>query len=339
MPSKSSIVVTTINTPTAAMVALGQGGRERGIQLIVIGDEKGPAAFDLDGSRFFDVAAQRATGLAYAAHCPTRHYARKNIGYLIALRDGCQAIIETDDDNIPYPGFWAERSLTHRVPVVSDSGWLNVYRYFSDAPIWPRGLHLNAVQIPPPTYEQLGEVDATCPIQQGLANANPDVDSIYRLTLPLPQYFRTDRRVAVGRNAWCPFNSQNTTWLAPAFPLLYLPYYCSFRMTDIWRSFVAARIAWENDWHILFHEPTVYQDRNEHDLMRDFAEEIPGYLNNETIRQTLQNLNLQGGAAGMADDLRACYRALTMLGVVGEAELPLLEHWLSDITTLQASNP
>src|SRR5438270_335676 len=75
-----------------------------------------------------------------------------------------------------------------------------------------------------------------CPIQQGLADENPDVDAIYRLAFPLPLTFRTDRRIALGGSAWCPFNSQNTTWTREAFPLLYLPSYCSFRMTDIWRS-------------------------------------------------------------------------------------------------------
>ena len=48
-------------------------------------------------------------------------------------------------------------------------------------------------------------------------------------------------------------------------------------MTDIWRSFVAQRILQENDWAVLFHAPTVSQERNEHDLMRDFADEVPGY--------------------------------------------------------------
>ena len=121
------------------------------------------------------------------------------------------------------------------------------------------------------------------PIQQGLANQNPDVDAIYRLVLPLPLDFVEAAPVALGKGAWCPFNSQNTTWWSEAFPLLYLPFHCSFRMTDIWRSFVAQRIAWENGWSILFHNATVFQERNEHSLIRDFEEEIPGYLNNRAM--------------------------------------------------------
>jgi hypothetical protein len=72
-------------------------------------------------------------------------------------------------------------------------------------------------------------------------------------------HFLPNRRVALGAGAWSPFNSQNTAWYPKAYPLLYLPSYCSFRMTDIWRSFVAQRIAWENGWAVLFKSPDVYR--------------------------------------------------------------------------------
>ncbi len=144
----------------------------------------------------------------------------------------------------PRPEFFGRRTRRLSVPSVTDAGWVNAYRYFTDVNIWPRGLPLDAIQRPLPPFESLHTQDVACPIQQGLADENPDVDAIYRLVLTLPQNFRADRRVALGKGAWCPFNSQNTTWWPEAFPLLYLPSYCSFRMTDIWRSFVAQRVAW-----------------------------------------------------------------------------------------------
>ena len=76
---------------------------------------------------------------------------------------------------------------------------------------------------------------------------------------------------------------------------MYLPAYCSFRMTDIWRSFVAQRIAWENGWNVLFREATVRQRRNPHDLMRDFRDEVPGYVANREICAALQALELEPG--------------------------------------------
>ena len=32
---------------------------------------------------------------------PLYNYSRKNIGYLLAMRDGAEVIVETDDDNRP----------------------------------------------------------------------------------------------------------------------------------------------------------------------------------------------------------------------------------------------
>jgi hypothetical protein len=135
-------------------------------------------------------------------------------------------------------------------------------------------------------------------------------------------------------HSWCPFNSQNTSWWPQAYPLLYLPAHCSFRMTDIWRSFVAQRIAWANDWGILFHEPTVWQDRNEHNLMRDFADEVPGYLHNREMGAALAALELKPGVEHLGDNLRSCYETLVRRGWVGEAELPLLEAWLADLSAI-----
>ena len=331
MKTKTALVVTSIAPPNAVLRALARGSVEHGLEFIVIGDEKSPADFRLEGCRFYGLAEQRELGLRFAEACPTRHYARKNIGYLVALREGAGVIVETDDDNFPGTEFWAERERRRRAPLVTDAGWVNVYRYFTDANIWPRGLPLDRIRTAVPEFESLAEAEADCPIQQGLADENPDVDAIYRLALPLPQVFRKDRRVALAQNSWSPFNSQNTTWWRDAFPLLYLPAYCSFRMTDIWRSFVAQRISWENGWAVLYHEPTVWQERNEHNLMRDFRDEVPGYLNNSAIAEALDKLPLRAGADRLTENLRVCYEQLVRMELVGREELDLIEAWEADL--------
>lgn len=329
--TKTTLVVTTISAPNKALRALAEGVERAGWDFIVIGDTKSPAEFHLGGCRFLTVEAQLATGLAFARACPACHYARKNIGYLLAIREGAACIVETDDDNLPRPEFFGGRSRRFTVPVSVNAGWVNAYRWFTDSIIWPRGLPLDSVQIQPTPLTDLATADTDCPIQQGLADDNPDVDAIYRLILPLPQSFRADVRVALGAGSWCPFNSQNTTWWRDAFPLLYLPAYCSFRMTDIWRSFVAQRIAWENDWSVLFHEPTLWQQRNEHDLMRDFEDEVVGYLNNRRIGAALARLSLMPGVEHLGDNLRICYSKMVEMNIVGRDELPLLEAWLADL--------
>ena len=324
-----AVVVTTINAPTRAVSEIQARAPELDAAFYVIGDSKSPADFDLPGARWFDLAAQRASGLRFAGLCPERHYARKNIGYLLAMRDGATVLVETDDDNIPRDGFWAPRRRGSQAPRVEQPGWCNAYRYFSDALIWPRGLPLDRIH--DPAAALLPGRESDCPIQQGLADENPDVDAIYRLVLPLPQDFAPGREVVLGAGAWCPFNSQNTTFWREAFPLLYLPYHCSFRMTDIWRSFVAQRLAWECGWEVLFHSSTVFQERNAHDLMRDFAEEVPGYLHNERIRKTLEDLSLAPGVGALSANLHRAYQALIALEVVGPEEAALLDAWRADL--------
>lgn len=327
MKDKISVVVTSISGPNKSLGELARGCRERGYDFIVIGDEASPADFHINGCDFYGLERQKEMGLKFAELCPTRHYARKNIGYLLAIANGVSIIVETDDDNIPYDNFWDVRRRKQSVKAVEKAGWVNVYRYFTDANIWPRGMPLECINDEAAPFESLSTRDIDCPIQQGLCNENPDVDAIYRLIMPLPQAFGKNRRVALTRESWCPFNSQNTTWWRDVFGLLYLPSYCSFRMTDIWRSFIAQRIAWTNGWGVLYHEPNMWQERNEHNLMRDFEDEMPGYLNNFKICQELECLPLVSGIDKIGANLRLYYEKLIEMELVDAQELDLLEVW------------
>jgi hypothetical protein len=333
MLSPSALVITSISPPNSILTACAEGCRSHGVDFIVVGDDKSPEDFQLEGCDFWSIEKQRKLPFSLARSLPERHYARKNLGYLIAMERGVETIIETDDDNLPFDSFWKERHAEQLVNVIAEQGWVNVYRHFTDEPIWPRGYPLELVQVPHVVLEG-GLSRAYCPIQQGLADGNPDVDAVYRLIMPLPVSFRSDPPIALGKGCWSPFNSQNTTWFKPAFPLLYIPSYCSFRMCDIWRSFVATRICWENDWNVMFHESTVFQERNEHDLLHDFRDEIPGYLNNAQLCQALSELELRGGVECLADDLKTCYELLIKLGYIGAEEMPLVDAWLEDVSSL-----
>jgi STELLO glycosyltransferase-like protein len=331
MDAERVIVITSTNAPTAAIKAFATGAPKHGFRLIVIGDAKTPTDFALEGCDYYSLERQSRLTLRYASLCPTDHYARKNIGYLVAAHAGAQVIRDTDDDNLPRAEFWRRDVRTNSVATAAGIGWLNVYGWFADFPIWPRGLPLDRVHASLPDFSSLPVTEADCPIQQGLTDENPDVDAIYRLLFALPRNFRSDRRVALGNGSWCPFNSQNSTWFRVAFPLAYLPAYCSFRMADIWRSFVAQRIAWANGWSVLFHEPTVWQQRNAHDLMRDFEDELPGYLHNTAIGRELSALTIRPGLSKIPDNLRFCYQRLCEMKIISPKELELLEAWLSDL--------
>lgn len=313
------------------MQALAEGCMREGMPFFVIGDTKSPAEYSLPGADFYSLARQRETEFEFSRLCPERHYARKNLGYLLAMRAGAKVIVETDDDNLPLAGFWEPRLRNQEAAALDGGGWVNVYRYFTASDCWPRGLPLNAFHLALPPSDSWKTSYVDCPIQQGLANGDPDVDAIFRLFFSLPVEFSEGLRLAMGAGSWCPFNSQNTSWWSDAYPLMYLPAYCSIRMTDIWRSFVAQRIAWANHWSVLFHSPTVYQIRNEHNLMRDFQDEIPGYLNNSAIGQILERLDLKAGSEHLGDNLRISYQELIKLGLIDQRELVLLDAWLRDV--------
>lgn len=312
--------------------SLASGALAHDWDFIVTGDTKSPDHFELDGCRFLSVAAQQAGAHELGRLCPTRSYARKNIAYLEAIAGGADAIVETDDDNFPQDAFWLPRNPVVKCRPVELDAWVNVYAYFSEQFIYPRGLPLDYARCPVPEPAAASEIE--CPVQQGLADENPDVDAVYRMLFPLP--FRFDsgiEPVALMAGAWCPFNSQNTTFFRKVFPLLYLPAHCSFRMTDIWRSFVAQRILHHLGYPVLFHECTVWQERNVHSLHKDFCDEVPGYTHNHEIRSALMNLDF-ADEVSIPRLLEKSYECLMQRGWVGKEEEVLLQTWLSDLTRI-----
>lgn len=321
-------VITTIQPPTAAVETLLARLRPLGAPLIVAGDRKGPTSFEAEGAVFLDLDAQLASTFELARLGPIGHYTRKNIAYLEAIRRGATCLYETDDDNAPLAN-WALRSESVEALQALDSGWVNVYRSFSKQKIWPRGLPLDAVVASCASDIPLASVAKTvrAPIQQGLANGSPDVDAVWRLVLDAPFDFDDGPSVVLAPGSWCPFNSQSTWWWPEAFPLLYLPSFCSFRMTDIWRSFIAQRCLWELELGVVFHAAEVVQDRNEHDLMRDFNDEIPGYQRNRELVRVLEDTALLPGIGAVADNLTRCYEALVQHGFFAREELDLLAAW------------
>ncbi len=316
-------VITTINKPTKAVEALYEKFGER---LIVIGDEKTPKGWHYQKAKYF----QPYTPLAYA---PFNHYARKNIGYLEAIAENPDLIYDTDDDNIPNKE-WGLRFKETKASKSFGEGWFNAYEPMTTNKIWPRGFPLNHVNKGKELFGAKESVVSS--IQQGLADGEPDVDAIYRMTNNKFNEFKYDRSIYLDKNTWCPFNSQSTWWFPDAYPLMYLPVNCSFRMTDIWRSFIAQRCLWEIGQGVTFHSPSeVYQERNKHDLMKDFEQEVPGYLNNEKIVELLSNISLKSGKENLCYNLEFCYAYLTSQGIFPNNELESIHAWIKDYEAIR----
>jgi hypothetical protein len=328
---KNAIVITTINTPTEAVEKFSA---LPGHDLVVVGDKKTPRDWRCGRATFLGVDSPDAAGFSLAAALPFNHYCRKMLGYLHAVKAGAETIVDTDDDNIPkggwsFPAFEGEFDL-----IPGDLGFINIYRRFSDRLIWPRGLPLRLIKDKGAFVEKIRVGGAKVGVWQGLADEDPDVDAIYRLTSDEPCNFERRAPIVLGRGTITPFNSQNTQFRRELFPLLYLPARVTFRFTDILRGFVAQPIMWKRGYTLGFVEATVVQKRNPHDYFKDFVSEIPMYEHTEKSLEVIQASLPDGGT--IADDMRAAYAALHRAGIVPAEELPILDCWLKDLAALGA---
>ena len=331
--NRKLIITSIANDNNPILKKIRDGCVANKIELIIIGDRKSPEKFDLKDSTFFSIEDQKNLGFAIENILPENHYCRKNIGYLEAIRRGGELLIDTDDDNIPKDNFWEITNKYEYLPNLLDIGWVNVYSYFTNKKIWPRGFPLDKISNNPLPLENYKFENVKVPIRQGLADSNPDVDAIYRMVGELPIYFEK-KKLALGKGSICPFNSQNTQFFMEAHPLLYLPAFCSFRMTDIWRSFIAQVIAWKYGWSIGFFEPSVTQDRNDHNLMIDFKDEIEGYLNNEKILESLMSVSLSSNQDKIYDNMLILYEEMVRKNFIDAREIELLSNWIEDLKSI-----
>jgi hypothetical protein len=323
-------VVTTINQPNDAMDLLLDFATAAKSKVVIVGDTKTPESWTDTDFEFLNIDTQRRLFPELCDIVPMRHYSRKNLGYLHAQTFAPDWLYETDDDNIPTSSPFASRDLqVEAMSYSSQTKWLNIYQVFGvddsslkPQQLWPRGFDLKSVGMP---FEREASKLVSSPLQQGLANGDPDVDAIYRLTVGNLVTFNDSGPVVLNEFQVCPVNSQTTWWHKSIFQLMYLPSTCTFRLTDIIRGFVAWRILLSTEGAITFHSPKVKQERNFHDLLRDFEDEMELFLGSDAIVETLLNLDLTSLTKGQA--LLSCYESLVKFGVIKPEEIQILQAW------------
>jgi hypothetical protein len=324
------IVITSIFEPTEAIIAFS---RQTGYELVVVGDKKTPVDWHCENTTYLSVDQQKSLGFKLPRHLPYNHYCRKMIGYLYAMANHADIIIDTDDDNIPLPD-WSFPKFVGTFPSIpGDLGFVNIYELYTSQKIWPRGLPLRHIHkthsIP---VREIRDRKTKVGVWQGLANEDPDVDAIYRLTSNRPCMFKKNGAFVLNKGTITPFNTQNTAFSKDLFVLLYLPSSVTFRFTDILRGFIAQPIMWKHGYHLGFTHATVTQKRNPHDYMKDFASEIPMYLHSEKI---IDLLSMSVSATRtMSDNLHVAYSLLCQEGIVSKTEMKCLDAWLTDCTKL-----
>ena len=321
------IVITSINYPTEAIQKFSEID---GWQVIVVADLKTPENWRVENVKILTVDEQKALPFETVKFLPWNHYSRKNLGYLYAILQGADLVYETDDDNIPYAS-WPEFFPVHldAKTYISTEKFINTYSYFCNANIWPRGLPLTAIRSQ--STDKTTRITVSAPIQQGLADLDPDVDAIYRLTIGDEVKFSKRSPLFVSPGTYCPFNSQNTLWYPEAFQYMFLPSTVFSRLTDIWRGYITQHFLHKKGQGVLFCNSSVYQKRNQHNLLHDFVEEIDLYTRTEELITILEKYTRN------SSDFAGIMRHLLLHQFVKEQDVALFDAWLYDLNSLGVS--
>lgn len=104
--------------------------------------------------------------------------------------------------------------------------------------IWPRGFPLELVKHKHVSALGFGEFSgASVGVVQSLADQDPDVDAVYRLTMDLPVHFsNASSTLVLANGVFSPFNAQATLHIGTAFWGLYLPVSVHGRASDSGRA-------------------------------------------------------------------------------------------------------
>lgn len=272
-------MTTTINSPTEA---IRRFDNLADWELIVIGDLRTPRNYRLDNGRYISPEFQEAYDLELSDSIGWNCIQRRNFGLLIAYETGADVVALVDDDNIPQPG-WGENLFIGKkievsvyktqLPVFDPVGATN-YPH-----LWHRGFPLELVAIRDYSKKSLEPV--LVDIQADFWNGDPDIDAVCRME-HAPECSFDPGCFPMASNAPAPFNSQNTFLSREVVPNYFL-YPHIGRMDDIWAAYFVQALGKK----VIFAAPSVYQARNEHDLIKDMIAEYRGYENNLGLVQSL----------------------------------------------------
>jgi hypothetical protein len=331
---KSLVLTTIAKDSNSILQGIYNRAISNGCQVVQVLDLKS-GSLGYPGVQTLTISDQEELEFDLASRLPFNSYSRKNLGYLIAIANRSEWIIETDDDNIPSDDFFKLDSYIGDMSEITTEDWFNVYHYFGGGGSWPRGYPLERIKSSDQYMATVSEFEClNSPIFQVLADSDPDVDAIYRLTRELPIVFNSNPPARLSKGVVSPFNSQATWWRQDVFALLYFPSLISWRAADIWRSFIATRILQSNGSSVTFFPALVKQIRNEHSLLLDFKQEIECYLHNDSIWKALSAIPDHVLAGDFTKSLRTCYLTLIEFGYIPETELVLLDAWITDYKTL-----
>jgi hypothetical protein len=270
---KKIIVTTTINSPT---IATKKFASMKNWQLIVVGDKKTPhKEYEKLDCIYLHPDYQDAKYKELSDAIGWNKIQRRNIGFVEAYNSGADIVATVDDDNIPYED-WGKNILIGKEVEVDT--WDTEYSVFdplsvtNNKSLWHRGYPIENVRYKN-KVSYAGKKTINVLIQADLWDGDPDIDAMCRLIKsPIVKF---DISKPYTGTKISPFNSQNT-FLSRKCLKHYFVYPYIGRMDDIWASYDLQKI-FPNS--LIYHKASVYQDRNEQDLVKNLEDEIIGYRN------------------------------------------------------------
>ncbi|CAF1081310.1 unnamed protein product [Adineta ricciae] len=346
------IVITTIFYPTLAIHKFLNLSTQW--NLVIVADRKTPTDWmsrlhRSDQSRvlFLSLDGQRSLGYSILQYLPEGSYARKNIGYLVAIACGAKIIFESDDDNLLETNdirVLPKEASPNDVPWVSfhrqRSPFVNIYGSFGQPHIWPRGFPVdelrNVTEDGWHSVRRNQDKITNTYIQQYLADLDPDVDALYRLTHPLSigriQFDPQQPPIAIQPFTFSPYNTQNTVTHYEAFWGLYLPVTTTFRVCDIWRGFWVQRLLWDIDGRLVFSTATVKQVRNAHSYIKDMDDESQLYHQSGSFVRFLTSWS--SSLPSLAERIAQLAIDIAHGGFWNVREVDIMKAWLHDLQSV-----
>jgi len=281
---KKVIVTTTINNSTEAIEKFDN---MKDWTFIVAGDLKTPKGYKLKNGIYLSPQEQEKYNKKLSHLIGWNTHARRNFGHLLAKDMGADIIAIVDDDNIPLDN-WGKDLL------VGKDSEINYYETDIDAfdPIgatnyphlWHRGFPIQLIN--KRNYSKVEKKKVKVDIQADFWNGNPDIDAICRMVYA-PQCKFGECYFPIGSNKPSPFNSQNIFITKEVLSdCFFLPHISPLgRQSDIWASYHLQSLG----YRVVYDKPSVYQDRNKHDLTVDMKDEFIGYEKAIDIVKSINN--------------------------------------------------
>jgi hypothetical protein len=276
---KKVIVTTTINPPTEA---IHKFEAMRDWDLVVIGDRKTPPDYHLHRGVYVTPEEQQKYDPLLSDAIGWNCIQRRSMGLLWAHDMQAEIVAVVDDDNIPLEG-WGENLLVGKEVEVNyyhtDLPAFDPVGATNHAELWHRGYPLQLV--PRRDYSRQTRRTVRVDVQADFWNGAPDIDAFCRME-HAPECHFDPKFFPMASNRMGPFNSQNT-FIAGKCLNDYFLFPHVGRMDDIWASYHLQA----KGYRVVWARASVYQQRNEHDPVRDMRMEYRGYENNLKLVEDL----------------------------------------------------